>query len=223
MIGISGLRHRSLAIDRLAIGRGVTSVIGRNGSGKTTFLRLLAGIDEPESGTISIGGKKPRETATGWVAEYPDRNLLFSTVSDEIASALRFSHVSCREADERTRTICETMSIIHLADRRIRDLSGGEKALVAVAAALVSHPQLVVLDEFDSHLDPARSRQIMTAIRSCGAEYVVHCTQKMETAAAGDGVVFLERGRVAHAGPPREVFGRLRSTPFCPRLWRSFA
>ena len=76
MIIIENLRYRNLAIDALTIKPGITTIIGPNGSGKTTFLKICAGIILPDSGTILIDYAQPRQTDVGWVNEYPDRNLL---------------------------------------------------------------------------------------------------------------------------------------------------
>ncbi len=221
MIEITGLCHRTLTIDHLTLGPGRTFLIGPNGSGKTTLLRLLSGIDEPESGTITIDGADPRTLETGWVNEYPDRNILFSRVYDEIASALRFANVPCPDTDTRVCDLCNRIGIQHLLERTMRDLSGGEKTLAAIAAAIVCHPTLLVLDEYDSHLDSGYCCQIDTIINTGEIRYVISCTQQMETAARGDRVIALERGHIAHTGSPREVFSRYENTAFYPRSWRS--
>jgi energy-coupling factor transport system ATP-binding protein len=197
-------------------------LVGRNGSGKTTLLRLLAGIDEPESGTIRIDGKSPRMLDTGWVNEYPDRNLLFSRVYDEVASTLRFRGMPCPDADRQVRDICRRMMIDHIIDRPVRELSGGEKVLAAIAAALVHNPSLLVLDEYDSHLDPQRCTLIDNTIRACRARYIIHCTQQMEAAATGNQVIALEGGHVACSGSACQVFALFENTPFYPRSWRVF-
>ena len=221
MIEVSGLHYRNIGIDSLTIPPGITSVIGPNGSGKTSFLRLCSGITEPEAGEILIDGKMPRETDVGWVNEFPDKNILFSQVSDEIASALRFSHLPCRQTESAVLAIAETMDIMHLLDRTMRELSGGEKVLVALAAALVQRPKILVLDEYDSHLDEMRCLQIEHVIRSCTVPYVIRCTQQMETAARGDYLLFLENGCISLSGNPARVFTSLRQTPFYPLSWRS--
>jgi len=220
MIEVSGLRYRNIGIDSLTIPPGITSVIGPNGSGKTSFLRLCSGITEPEAGEILIDGKKPRETDAGWVNEFPDKNILFSQVSEEIASALRFSHQPCRQTESAVLAIAETMDIMHLLDRTMRELSGGEKVLVALAAALVQRPKILVLDEYDSHLDEMRCLQIEQVIRSCTVPYVIRCTQQMETAARGDYLLFLENGCISLSGNPARVFASLRQTLFYPLSWR---
>jgi energy-coupling factor transport system ATP-binding protein len=220
MIELSGLLYRNIRIDSLTIPPGITSVIGPNGSGKTRFLQLCSGIAEPEAGEILIEGKKPRVTNVGWVNEFPDKNILFSRVSDEIASCLRFSHKPCRETDSAVLTIAETMDIMHLLDRTMRELSGGEKVLVALAAALVKRPKILVLDEYDSHLDETHCLQIEHLLRSCTVPYVVRCIQQMETAARGDYLLYLEEGSLLYNGSPARVFASLFQTPFYPLSWR---
>ncbi len=220
MIELSGLRYRNIRIDSLTIPPGIISVIGPNGSGKTTLLRLCSGIAVPETGMILINGKPSRETDVGWVNEFPDKNILFSRVSDELASAPRFSHQPCAETDSAVKNIAHQMNIAHLLDRTIKELSGGEKILVALASALVQHPKILVLDEYDSHLDETRCLQIEELIRTSGVPYVIRCTQQMETAARGDLLLVMEDGRVTLSGKPVQVFASLDQTPFYPMSWR---
>ncbi|MDO9036500.1 MAG: ABC transporter ATP-binding protein [Methanoregula sp.] len=220
MIELSGLRYRNIGIDSLTIPPGITSVIGPNGGGKTTLLRLCSGISEPEAGVILIDGKTPRETDVGWVNEFPDKNILFSQVSDEIASATRFSHQPCVETDRAVKTIAQLMNITHLLSRTITELSGGEKILVALASALVQRPKILLLDEYDSHLDETRCLQIEQVIQTCTVPYVIRCTQQLETAARGDHLLFLENGHITLSGSPDRVFAALEKTPFYPLSWR---
>ncbi len=220
MITLDPIRYHSLTIDRLAIPQGITSLIGPNGSGKTTLLQLCAGIAIPASGKILIDGISPRETDVGWVNEFPDKNILFSRVSDEIASVLRFRHTPSRDTDESVQRVAGSVGIGHLLSRQIREISGGEKVLVSLTAALVHHPKILVLDEYDSHLDAASTDHIDNVIREFGVSYVLRCTQNMETAANSDYLIFLERGVVKHAGTPEVVFASLIDTPFYPLSWR---
>lgn len=220
MIRIRSLRHRQLAIDSLDIWPGITSVIGPNGSGKTTLLRLCAGIDLPEAGTLVIGDRSPRDMEAGWVNEFPDRNLLFGTVMDEVASPLRFRRVPCGETKERVGRCLEKCGIARLRDRSIRELSGGEKILVAFAAAIVHDPEVLILDECDSHLDASRAVTLQRLIRESAIPYVIRCTQQMEMAAHSDQVLYLDHGRIDLSGSPEEVFSGLSGTPFYPLSWR---
>jgi energy-coupling factor transport system ATP-binding protein len=220
VITIENLRYRSLFIDELQIPPGITSVIGRNGSGKTTFLKLLAGIALPDSGRILIDGVLPREAEIGWVNEFPDRNILFWNAFEEIAAPLRFRHLPCAVIRDRVESCMQSLGIGPLENRPIQQVSGGEKMLVALAAALVIRPQVLVLDEYDSHLDARRSMEIARLVRSSGARSVIHCTQDMEAAARGDSVIYIEDGRAICSGSPEDLFPALASTAFYPFSWR---
>jgi energy-coupling factor transport system ATP-binding protein len=220
MIILDNIRYRTLAIENLQIAPGITSVIGPNGSGKTTLLKLLAGIAIPESGTILVDGVPPRNIETAWVNEFPDRNILFGSTNEEIASPLRFRHVCCTVIDERVESVMESVGIRYLMGRDMQEISGGEKVLVALAAALVFRPQVLVLDEYDSHLDARRAAEIAQVIRKSSTPYVIHCTQDMEAAASGDAVIFLKGGKVSCTGAPKEVFASLAGTAYYPLSWK---
>jgi energy-coupling factor transport system ATP-binding protein len=220
MIALHSLCYRHLAIDALEIPPGLTSVIGPNGSGKTTLLRLCTGIDLPESGSVLIGDRSPRDAEIGWVNEFPDRNILFETVLDEVASPLRFRRMSSTETRERVDRCLEMCDIRHLRDRTIRELSGGEKILVAVAAALVHNPTVLILDECDSHLDASRTAALGQLIRKSGIPYIIQSTQQMEVAAQSDQVLYLDTGALRFFGSPKDVFFKLDGTPFYPLSWR---
>jgi energy-coupling factor transport system ATP-binding protein len=102
----------------------------------------------------------------------------------------------------------------------MQELSGGEKVLVALAAALVFRPQVLVLDEYDSHLDADRVGEIARIIRKSGTHYVIHCTQDIEAAASGDDILFLEKGEIRYTGKPENVFTSLAGTAYYPLSWR---
>jgi energy-coupling factor transport system ATP-binding protein len=192
------------------------AVIGPNGGGKTTLLRLLAGIDLPSEGEILIDGLPPREREIGWVGENPEETLVFSRVSDEIASPLRFRRDPCSLVDERVKEVAGDLGIGALLPRETGDLSAGEKAKVALAAALAAGPAILVLDEADSNLDQESSGALGDLIRRASPSHVIQATQRMELAAQGDHILFLAGGRVVHSGSPAGVFAALSGTPFSP-------
>ena len=220
MIGIRGIRQGILEIDALEIPPGSTAVIGKNGSGKTTLLKILAGITKPGSGTVLVDGRNPGETDVGWLNEYPDKNMLFGRVSDEIASPLRFSGVPCDEVRERVRALSGRLGIMPLLVRNTRDLSGGEKVLAALATALITRPSVLVMDEVDSHLDE-RLRRLFTELPDFqDPQYRIWCTQDMELAARSDHLLVLDHGRVAGFGSPGTVFPGLAGGCLYPFSWR---
>jgi energy-coupling factor transport system ATP-binding protein len=220
MIRVEDLRHRILEIPHLSLGEGTTVLIGPNGGGKSTLLRLCAGVEEPEAGSVLIDDISPRELDIGWVDENPERTLLFERVTDEIASPLRFRGVSCPEIQERVHSLLEQLGISPLITRSTWNLSAGEKVLVALGAALAGKPTALILDEVDSHLDPATETRIQAILGECDIRHLLISTQHMETAAVADQVVYLTEGRVLHQGPPEAVFSRLEGTCFYPSSWR---
>lgn len=219
MIRIEGLRHHLLDLPSLVLESPKVALIGRNGAGKTTLLELLAGLDRPREGRVTVDGRAPQELRVGWVGEFPDHTILFSRVHDEVCSSLRFTHVPVKEAEARAIETLDSLAASHLWGRATSELSGGEKALVAFAAAVVNGPQLLVLDEVDSHLDERCAMVISDSMFRSGCQ-TVFCTQDMDLAAKADEVVFLEAGRVFRHGPPREVFQEMEDKCFYPPSWR---
>ncbi|HRD25400.1 MAG: energy-coupling factor ABC transporter ATP-binding protein [Methanoculleus sp.] len=220
MIRINGLRHRVLEIPDLELDARHIAVIGPNGSGKTTLLEVISGIDEPETGTIRILGRPPSSLRVGWVGEFPDRTLLFSRVYDEIASTPRFRHFPCPETDRLVLAAAGLVGISHLLERKVASLSGGEKALVALAAACVGDPEVLVLDEADSHLDAGAAERLKKVVQESPATHILWCTQSMDTAAMADCIIFMKGGCILYQGTPEEVFDALRETCYYPTIWR---
>ncbi len=201
MILIERLFHGILTIPSYEIPRGITTILGRNGAGKTTLLSLCAGVCLPDNGTVHIDTFSPRSLDIGWVAEFPDRNILFDQVFNEIAAPLRFRHDSMDKIEERTAEIADRLSITHLLDRKTRTLSGGEKVLVALACALVIDPILLVIDEADSHLDSETAWRVQEAIHSHPPEYTLQSSQYKDIATESDHILFLENGMISRDDP----------------------
>jgi energy-coupling factor transporter ATP-binding protein EcfA2 len=216
MIRITGLSHRVLRVPELALPAGRVAVIGPNGGGKTTLLRLIAGMDLPEAGQVLVDGRPPREQEVGWAGENPEETLLFGRVEDELASALRFRHDPCAAVDDRVRAVAGDLGILHLLGRETGTLSTGERVKVALGAALAAGPAVLVLDETDSHLDGESAAAVEALVRAGSCPYVLQATQRMELAGRADLLVYLEGGRVVHAGSPPAVFAALAGTGFAP-------
>lgn len=217
MIELNEVTYRDVEIRDLKIPGGLCAVIGPNGSGKSTLLQLLAGMELPEKGSISIDGSLPRDTECGYLSEFPDRNIIFERVKDEISSPLKFRHMNPAEAEKTVQQIIDTLGISGLADKNITKLSGGEKVLVALATAISIKPDLLVLDEADSHLDPLTAREIFGIIQDLEIPHVVFCTQNMERVMnIAAYAVYMENGRIAASGEPASVFEKLEGTCFYP-------
>ncbi len=216
MITLSQISQRIVNVPTLSIDSGATAVIGPNGSGKTTLLEVCAGLTIPAQGTVLIDGTPPRKTEVAWVSSAPDRNILFSTVRDEIASPCRFAGLSCQETESAVDEVCDRLGITHLLDRLTRTLSGGEKGVVALATALVKRPTMLVLDEFDAYLDHQTLASITRLMQPASVRYLLFCTQNMALASVADQVIFLKDGHVLASGRPEDVFDQVRTEGFCP-------
>lgn len=199
MICIEDLRYRTLDIPHISLPNGIIAVTGDNGAGKTTLLRLAVGMELPEHGRITIDGVPPRDCEVGYVSEFPDRHLIFSVVREEIASPLRFAHKTPEEISAAVAKTAELFEITHLLDCSCRTLSGGEKMLTGIAAALAAEPVLLVLDEPDSHLDPETTVEIVDRIQTSGCPQVLWSTHSRKVQERADRVLVLSNGRVVNA------------------------
>lgn len=196
MIRVDNLIRGVLDIPELVLPTGITAVAGDNGAGKTTFLRICAGLILPDAGDVTIDGVSPRVCEVGYVSEFPDRHLIFSRVRDEIASPLRFSHQRPDVIAAAVAEISRSIGIEDLLDRSCRTLSGGEKMLVGLATALAAGPSLLILDEPDSHLDPQTAEEVVQLVRRSGCPHVLWSTHSRGIQASADRVLLLASGKV---------------------------
>jgi len=150
-----------------------TALTGPNGAGKSTLLMLIMGLLKPESGTIALWEKKMaseedfREARrkTGFLFQDPDHQLLCPSVEEDIAFTLLNRDIKPDAAKEKVHAICDELSITHLLGRVPFHLSRGEKKLVALAGALVSNPELLLLDEPTDSLSPEMTDALITLLK----------------------------------------------------------
>jgi len=191
-------------------------IVGPSGCGKSTLLRLIAGLDEPSSGTIAIAGRDvtaspPAERGLAMVfqsyALYPHLSVF-----ENIAFPLRVARRPRAEVTARVEAAAEMLDLSALLDRRPRALSGGQRQRVSIARAVVREPAVLLLDEPLSNLDAAlRSRMRHEFARlhgrlGCTMIYVTH--DQMEAMTLANRVVVMAHGRVEQTGAPIEVYGR---------------
>lgn len=150
-----------------------TALTGPNGAGKSTLLMLIMGLVKPESGTIALWGKKMaseedfREARrkTGFLFQDPDHQLLCPSVEEDIAFTLLNRGMKPKEAQAKVHAISNELHISHLLNRVPFHLSRGEKKLVALAGALVSNPELLLLDEPTDSLSPEMTNALVALLK----------------------------------------------------------
>ncbi len=194
-------------------------VIGPTGAGKTSLLRLLAGLEKLSSGRIMADGRDTRHIAVNrrnvaFVYEQFVNYPLF-TVHENIAAPLRRAGVNREEIEARVRRTATMLRIEHLLDRLPGDLSGGQQQRVAIARALVKRASLLLLDEplvnLDYKLREELREELRTMFRESGTTVVYATTEPVESLQLGGETIVMDEGRVLQVGPAAEVFARPRS------------
>jgi biotin transport system ATP-binding protein len=186
-------------------------VVGANGSGKSTFARLLNGLVPPTSGSLKVHGRDPvREgkelrRMVGFVFSNPDVQVIMPTVVEDVAFSLRGRGLERSEADARVAATLDRVGLTALGDAAAHTLSGGQKQLLALASVLVTRPALVVADEPTALLDSANSRIISSHLLDDAHHQVVIVTHDMRLAARCDVVLWFDDGRLIESGAPRSV------------------
>ncbi|MGH9119730.1 MAG: ATP-binding cassette domain-containing protein, partial [Acidimicrobiales bacterium] len=184
----------------------VTAIAGPSGSGKSSLLRILAGLQAPTSGTVEIGGRlisrmgarrarRVRRRLIGYVFQRPSDNLLpYLSSREQIEFAARIRGAGAGEADG----LLETLGIAHRADAMPGELSGGEQARLALAAAVVGRPAVVLADEPTAQLDDRSETQVVAALRSLTDQgvAVVVATHDAAVVDAADRVLRIHTGRI---------------------------
>ncbi|OZM77829.1 ABC transporter ATP-binding protein [Pseudonocardia sp. MH-G8] len=222
-LGVRYGRTTALTGADLTVGRGETvGVIGETGSGKSTLARAVVGLVAPATGTVTIAGEEVtafgrrqwrafrRRGVVQYVFQDPLRSLdPHLPVGTSVAEPLQLQGRSRADADAAARAQLERVHLAaDLADRYPAELSGGQRQRVAVARALVTDPQLVVLDEPVSALDAAnrvRVLEVLTELRETGTALVFISHDLGSVAGVSDRVAVLHRGAVVETAPTRSI------------------
>lgn len=193
-----------------------TTIVGHNGSGKSTIAKLIMGLLESASGTITIDGialnnenlAKIR-SRIGIVFQNPDNQFIGATVRDDIAFGLENHCVEPSMMDEIIDTNAALVKMSDFMDQEPAHLSGGQKQRVAIAGVLAMKPKLLIFDEATSMLDPDGKDEIKKVIMKLHKESsltILSITHDIDEVASSDYVVALDQGKVVLTGTPQEVF-----------------
>ena len=193
-----------------------TTIVGHNGSGKSTIAKLIMGLLESASGAITIDGivlnnenlAKIR-SRIGIVFQNPDNQFIGATVRDDIAFGLENHCVEPSMMDEIIDTNAALVKMSDFMDQEPTHLSGGQKQRVAIAGVLAMKPKLLIFDEATSMLDPDGKDEIKKVIMKLHKESsltILSITHDIDEVASSDYVVALDQGKVVLTGTPQEVF-----------------
>ena len=194
------------------------SIVGHNGSGKSTTVRLIDGLLESESGDIIISGDKltaenvwEKRRQIGMVFQNPDNQFVGATVEDDVAFGLENQGLDYDLMVERVQQALELVGMQDFKEREPARLSGGQKQRVAVAGVVALRPDIIILDEATSMLDPeGRLDLIQTVkkIKDSNQLTVISITHDLDEIALSDRVLVMKEGQVESTATPRELFSR---------------
>ncbi|WP_298257971.1 ABC transporter ATP-binding protein [uncultured Litoreibacter sp.] len=186
-------------------------VVGRNGSGKSTFARLVAGLVAPTKGTIRVNDlnlAKDRRAAMGEVGilfQNPEHQIIFPTVGEEIAFGLQQQGASKSAATEAMLDILDQFSLSHWKEAYIATLSQGQKHLVTLMSVVAMKPALLVLDEPFAGLDIPTKAQMKRYLNLYEGS-LLHITHDPGDLEAYDSIIWIDQGRIQNVGSKEEVF-----------------
>ena len=194
------------------------SIVGHNGSGKSTTVRLIDGLLEAESGEIVIDGQRLTEENVwnirrqiGMVFQNPDNQFVGATVEDDVAFGLENQGLSRQEMKKRVEEALDLVGMLDFKKREPARLSGGQKQRVAIAGVVALRPAILMLDEATSMLDPEGRRELIETVKAIRKDYdmtVISITHDLEEVAMSDRVLVMKKGEIESTSSPRELFSR---------------
>ncbi|MBE1582870.1 energy-coupling factor ABC transporter ATP-binding protein [Nonomuraea angiospora] len=190
-------------------------VVGANGSGKSTFARLINGLALPTSGSVTVLGLDTRRHAArirrgvGFLFTDPDAQIVMPTVAEDVAFSLRRKGLAREEVERRVHDVLSRYGLAGHADHPAHHLSGGQKQLLALCSVMVLEPDILVMDEPTTLLDLRHSRQVADLLREL-PQQVLAVSHDLPLLADFDRVLVLDQGRVVADGTPDEAIAHYR-------------
>ncbi|MEC6749155.1 energy-coupling factor ABC transporter ATP-binding protein [Marinilactibacillus sp. XAAS-LB27] len=192
------------------------AVIGPNGSGKSTLAKTINGLIEPMSGDVLVGDLALNEQniwsireMVGMVFQNPDNQFVGSTVQDDVAFGLENLGVPRDEMVERVRDALDKVNMLEFAEREPARLSGGQKQRVAIAGIVALRPEIMILDEATSMLDPKGRNEVLRTVKEVKEKEnltVISITHDIDEAASANRILVMKAGELIKEGTPEEIF-----------------
>lgn len=192
------------------------AIVGHNGSGKSTLARILNGLLLPQTGTVIIEGVQLNEDSIwdirrkiGMVFQNPDNQFVGTTVKDDIAFGMENNGIPRETMASRIERVIDMVNMGDFLEHEPHQLSGGQKQRVAIAGVLAVQPDLIILDEATSMLDPIGRTEVLETIREIKNESqitVMSITHDLEEAARADRIIVMNQGQLFAEGKPEEIF-----------------
>ncbi len=192
------------------------AIVGHNGSGKSTIAKLMIGLLNADPGTIKIDGFVLNEKTVwhvrnkiGMVFQNPDNQFVGATVQDDVAFGLENYGIPRDEMQERVMDALQKVGMADFANKEPHHLSGGQKQRVAIASVLALKPEIIILDEATSMLDPRGRNEVFAIIKQLSRDErltIVSITHDLDEAIMADEMIVMNRGEIYKRGTPLEVF-----------------
>ncbi|MCO6018801.1 energy-coupling factor transporter ATPase [Carnobacterium divergens] len=192
------------------------AIIGHNGSGKSTLAKTINGLLAPTQGTVTVGGHLLTEESVwdirkmvGMVFQNPDNQFVGSTVQDDVAFGLENIGVPREEMIERVKDAIDKVKMTDYLEKEPARLSGGQKQRVAIAGVVALRPDIIILDEATSMLDPQGREEVLATVRAIKETAnltVISITHDINEAASANRVLVMKEGKLIKEGTPEEIF-----------------
>ena len=212
--------HVALHPFSLDISERRVGIIGLNGSGKTTFAKLINGLVKPSTGHVTVNGHdtvaeaKAVLTLAGFIFQNPQQQLIMPIVSEDIAFGLKAHGFSPAEVASRTEAALARLGISALGPRRVHELSGGEVQLAAIASVVATGPEILIFDEPVNQLDLRNRARVLAAIESLPESAIV-ISHDLPLIEGFDRVLVFHEGRIAFDGAPGPAIAHYREIAAC--------
>ncbi|WP_342662830.1 energy-coupling factor transporter ATPase [Halobacteroides halobius] len=196
------------------------AIVGHNGSGKSTFAKMLNGLLVPKQGVVKVAGLETKDKEEIWgirqrvgmVFQNPDNQLVANIVEEDVAFGPENLGLESQVIKTRVKEALTAVGMEEFRRHAPHNLSGGQKQRVAIAGILAMQPQCLVLDEPTAMLDPVGRKNVMSTLHDLNQNLdmtLIHITHFMSEAIQADRIIVMDQGKVALQGRPAEIFGQL--------------